>query len=113
METNQPGDVSNARIMESIGKLTGTVETMSMGLNLRIQDIRQDIRRLEESQNERMTQMEAGFNKRIDSVSTRVTALENEDKKMIEKIAKISVMGGGVSGALAAAAVILLKAFAH
>jgi hypothetical protein len=112
--------VGNAQIMHSIGKLTGAVEVMHQGLTARIDDIKADIRRLESAQGERMDRIETtlsgridhleeGFGKRIDSLGSRVTNLETEDKRLIEKTAKLSAFGGGVGGALAAAAVELIK----
>jgi hypothetical protein len=49
--------------------------------------------------------------KRLDGLGSRVTALEAEDKKLIEKTAKLSAVGGGVGGALAAVAVELIKRY--
>lgn len=112
--------VDNAHIMHSIGQLTGAVQAMHTGLTARIDDIKSDIRRLEAAQAERMDRiedglgkridgLEAGVSKRIDGLGTRVTALETEDKRMIEKVSKLSALGGGLGGAMAAAMVELLK----
>lgn len=119
----------NSQIMRSIGELTGAVKLMNEGLNRRIDDIRADIQRLDTASNERMDRMETGLNRRIDDVSSglramddsvgkridglgsRVTNLESEDKRMIEKVAKLSALGGGVGGALAAGLVEILKRF--
>lgn len=109
-----------AQIMHSIGQLTGAVNALQQGLTARIEDIRTDIRRIEDAQNERMDRVETNLtsqigqvredvNKRIDGLGTRVTNLEAEDKRLIEKTAKLSALGGGVGGALAAAAVELIK----
>lgn len=130
MTTNN-NEVSNAQIMHSIGQLTGSVQALHQGLTARIEDIRADISRLDRASNERMSRIEdnlakqitdqgESINKRIDGLETsvnekfkglgtRVTALEQEDKKMIEKVAKLSAVGGGLGGALAAAAVELIK----
>lgn len=110
----------NSQIMHSIGQLTGAVQSMHQGLTARIEDIKGDIRRLERAG--RTHDADRGKpdrpdrpgargrrNKRIDGLGTRVTALENEDKKLIEKTAKLSAVGGGVGGALAAAAVEIIK----
>lgn len=121
----------NSQIMHSIGQLTGAVHAMHTGLTARIEDIKGDIRRLEQAQSERMTRieenltgqighvrddvnkridhLEAGVSKRLDGLGTRVTNLEAEDKKLIEKTAKLGAIGGGVGGALAAAAVEIIK----
>ncbi|BCB28408.1 hypothetical protein SKTS_32940 [Sulfurimicrobium lacus] len=121
----------NAQIMHSIGQLTGAVHAMHTGLTARIEDIKSDIRRLEEAQGQRMDRIEEGLGKRIDNMEagvgkrietletsvgkridglgTRVSNLEAEDKRLIEKTAKLSALGGGIGGALAAAAVELIK----
>lgn len=126
-------DVSNAQIMHSIGQLTGTVQAMHQGMTARLEDMRHDIRRIEQTSKEQMNRVEDNLakqiteqgevmNKRIDGLEksvgekitglgTRVTALENEDKKIIEKVAKLSAVGGGVGGALAAAVVEIVKHF--
>lgn len=118
MSTNLPTD--HAQVMHSIGQLTGAVQSMHQGLTARIEDIKGDIRRLEQAQGERMTRIEENLtaqigqvrddvNKRIDGLGSRVTNLEAEDKRLIEKTAKLSALGGGVGGALAAAAVEIIK----
>ena len=110
----------NSQIMHSIGQLTGAVQAMHQGLTARIEDIKSDIRRMELAQSERMDRiedslgqridnLETSVGKRIDSLGTRVSNLEAEDKRLIEKTAKLSALGGGVGGALAAAAVELIK----
>ncbi len=110
----------NSQIMHSIGQLTGAVQAMHTGLTARIEDIKADIRRMENAQSERMDRietnlgtridnLEVSIDKRIDGVATRVANLESEDKRLIEKTAKLSALGGGVGGALAAAAVELIK----
>lgn len=112
--------VSNAQIMHSIGQLTGTVQAMHQGMTARLEDMREDIRRIEQASKEQMNRVEDNLarqitdqgemlNKRMDGIGTRVSALEAEDKKIIEKVAKLSALGGGVGGALAAAAVEIIK----
>lgn len=124
-------EVSNAQIMHSIGQLTGSVQALHQGLTARIEDIRADISRLDRASNERMSRiednlakqitdqgesinnringLETSVNEKFKGLGTRVTALEQEDKKMIEKVSKLSAVGGGLGGALAAAAVELIK----
>ena len=86
---------------------------MQQGVFARIDDIKSDIRRLEESQSQRMTQLEDRVGKRIDVLDTRVTALEVEDKRLIDRTSRLSAvsggLGGSVGGALAAGLVELLK----
>ncbi len=137
MTTENKG-VDNAQIMHSIGQLTGAVQGMQQGLTARIDDIRQDIRRLDQANNDRMDRIETSLGqkiaeqgdainrriddvagqvkslevnvgKRIDGLGSRVTSLETEDKRIIEKVARMSAMGGGIGGALVAAAVELIK----
>lgn len=116
------GDKSNdnAQVMHSLGQLTGAVQAMHQGLTARIEDIRADVRRMEAASADRMDRIENTLGNRIDRLETsvtenidklgnRVTALEVEDKRIIEKVAKLSAVGGGVGGALAAAAVELIK----
>jgi uncharacterized protein YPO0396 len=120
MEQTEGDRRDNSQIMHSIGQLTGAVQAMHQGLTARIEDIKSDIRRMELAQSERMDRiedslgqridnLETSVGKRIDSLGTRVTNLEAEDKRLIEKTAKLSALGGGVGGALAAAAVELIK----
>ncbi|MDR1349801.1 MAG: hypothetical protein LBJ59_03270 [Zoogloeaceae bacterium] len=110
----------NSQVMHSLGELTGAVQAMHQGLTARIEDIKSDIRRLEESQSQRMDKIENTLDHRIDGLQStvmrhieglgeRVTNLEAEDKRLIEKTARLSAVGGGVGGALAAATVELLK----
>ena len=120
MEQTEGDRRDNSQIMHSIGQLTGAVQAMHQGLTARIEDIKADIRRMESAQSERMDRiedslglridnLETSVGKRIDSLGTRVSNLEAEDKRLIEKTAKLSALGGGVGGALAAAAVELIK----
>jgi hypothetical protein len=101
-----------AVIMRSIGELDGSVKAMHSGLTERINDIKEDIRRLEAAQSARMDSIERNLGHRIDGLSDRIVALENEDKNQIGQIAKLSAAGGGVGGALAAVGVELLKRMA-
>jgi DNA anti-recombination protein RmuC len=133
MAENNNGDVSNAQIMHSIGQLTGTVQAMHQGMTARLEDMRADIRRLDAASNERMNRiednlaqqistqgvalnqrindLEANVGDKVKGLGTRVSALEAEDKKIIENVAKMSALGGGVGGALVTAAVELIKHF--
>ena len=110
----------NSQIMHSIGQLTGAVHSMHQGLTARIDDIKSDIRRLEAAQSEHMDRIEdslgkriyaveTNVGKRIDGIGDRVTTLEEENKKLIEKTSRLSALGGGIGGALAAAAVEVIK----
>jgi DNA anti-recombination protein RmuC len=110
----------NSQLMRTLGELTGAVREMHQGLSTRMEDIKEDIRRLESGHNDRMNRIEANMGQRIadlqtsinnqlSGLGTRVTNLEAEDKRLIEKTAKLSALGGGIGGALAAGAVELLK----
>jgi len=118
MSEQAPAD--NGQIMHSIGQLTGAIQSMHQGLTARIEDIKDDIRRLDNASNARMDRIEenmvrqiheqgASTNKRLDGLGDRVSSLEKEDKIMIREIAKYSAMGGGASAALVAGVVELLK----
>jgi SMC interacting uncharacterized protein involved in chromosome segregation len=111
---------NNAQVMHSIGQLTGAVQSMNQALTTRIEDIRQDIKRIEVAQTERLNHVESNLsgqigqlrddvNKRIDSLGVRVTSLEAEDKRLIEKTAKTLAVGGSVGIAMSAAIVELIK----
>lgn len=124
-------DVSNAQIMHSIGQLTGTVQAMHQGMTARLEDMRADIRRIDMATNDRMNRIEDNLSKQIDAqgdafntqighlekavgdritgLGTRVNTLETEEKRVIEKVARLSAMGGGIGGALAAGVVELIK----
>jgi len=107
-------------IMHALGQLTGEVRTMHDANGKRFDDLKQDIQRLEKSINERISRVENSFTqqlrdqgeqigKRIDSIGNRVTSLENEDKRLIEKVSRVSAIGGSISGGLIAGAIELMK----
>lgn len=113
-------NIDTAQVMHSIGQLTGAVKAMHEGTTARIEDIRNDIRRLENATQAQLQAVEQRLskqiedqgdqlNKRVDGLGHRVTSLENEDKRLIEKTAKLGALGGGVGGALAAGVVELIK----
>jgi hypothetical protein len=107
-------------VMHAVGQINGSIQEMHRGLCLRVDDIKADIRRMEEAQSARINRVEENLGRqienletrvgqRIDALGERVTALEVEDKKLIEKTARLSALSGGVGGALAAAAVEIIK----
>jgi hypothetical protein len=96
-------------ISNALGQLGGEFRVMHQSLASNLTVIRDEIHRLEDRSNQRLEQLESRLNIRLDNMGGRITALENEDKLMIEKVAKLSALGGGVGGALAAAAVEILK----
>lgn len=113
----------SAQILQAIGRVSGQME-MLIGQHREqarsIESIRAEIRDQEARFRETVAQTEQRLsekidaslepvNKRIDGLSTRVTALEQEDKRLIEKVAKVSAVGGTISGGLIAGMVELAK----
>jgi len=116
----------SAQILQAIGRVSGQME-MLIGQHREqarsIESIRAEIRDQEARFRETVAQTEQRLsekidaslepvNKRIDGLSNRVTALEQEDKRLIEKVAKVSAVGGTISGGLIAGMVELAKHFA-
>ena len=81
-----PSDIST--IMHGLGQLSGKVEAMHQATTARIDDIRADIKRMEASNNERITQVEARLSEQL--------------KDQGEQL-------GSVSGGLIAGAIELIK----
>lgn len=117
-DNSTPNDL--AQIMHGLGQLSGSVNALQTGLTARIEDIRSDIRRIEEAQTERLNAVERNLvgqinqlrddmGKRVDGLGTRVTHLEQEDKRIIDKVARVSALGGGAGGGLVMGAVELIK----
>lgn len=113
----------SAQILQAIGRVSGQME-MLIGQHREqarsIESIRAEIRDQEARFRETVAQTEQRLsekidaslepvNKRIDGLSNRVTALEQEDKRLIEKVAKVSAVGGTISGGLIAGMVELAK----
>lgn len=107
-------------ILHALGQLSGKVEAMHQATTARIEDIRADIKRLEQATDARINRVESNLSdqmrdqgdqlsKRLDGLGTRVTNLEAEDKRLIEKVARVSALGGSVSGGLIAGAIELIK----
>lgn len=113
----------SAQILQAIGRVSGQME-MLIGQHREqarsIESIRAEIRDQESRYREALQQTEQRvgeridaaiepINKRIDGLSSRVTSLEQEDKRLIEKVARVSAVGGSISGGLIAGAVELIK----
>ncbi len=107
-------------IMHGLGQLSGKVEAMHQAATTRMEDIRADIKRLELATNDRINRVETNLSqqlrdqgeqlgKRVDGLGSRVSSLEAEDKRLIEKVAKVSAVGGSISGGLIAGAIELVK----
>ena len=123
MSDHQINATESAQILQAIGRLSGQME-MIVGLHREqtrsIDAIRNEIREQETRFRDTVAQTEQRLsekidaslepvNKRIDGLSSRVTALEQEDKRLIEKVAKVSAVGGSISGGLIAGALELIK----
>lgn len=120
---NSPLSTSDVHtIMHGLGQLSGKVEAMHQAATTRMEDIRADIKRLELATNERINRVETNLSaqlrdqgeqlsKRVDGLGSRVTSLEAEDKRLIEKVAKVSAVGGSISGGLIAGAIEIIKHF--
>jgi len=110
----------HGEIMQSIGQLTGAVQSLSENMTTRINDIRDEIRRLERTQTielnrvesalgTRIDMLDSSLGKRIDSLGSRVGKLEDDNKKLIEKTARLSIFSGATSAGLVTAIVEVLK----
>jgi len=102
-------NTNDTAVAQALGQLSGELRVMHQSLTDAIGVIRNDLRRIEDNSNERMTRLEDAMSRRIDGMGERITSLEAEDKRLIEKVAGLSALGGTVGGALAAAAVELIK----
>jgi chromosome segregation ATPase len=113
----------SAQILQAIGRVSGQME-MLIGQHREqarsIEGIRAEIREQETRFRETVAQTEQRLseridaslepvNKRIDGLANRVGELEKEDKRLIEKVAKVSAVGGTISGGLIAGAIEVVK----
>lgn len=96
-------------MVQAVGELSGETRAMHASLSDSIKVIREDIKRVETSNNENLIHMEDRINTKVDSVSKRVSTLEAADKTMGEKITKVVAVTGITSGAVVIAAIELLK----
>lgn len=123
MSNNSITPTESAQILQAIGRVSGQME-MLIGQHREqarsIEGIRAEIREQESRFRDTVAQTEQRLsekidaslepvNKRIDSLSTRVGELEKEDKRLIEKVAKVSAVGGSISGAMIAGAIELIR----
>ena len=123
MSDNQIHPTESAQILQAIGRVSGQME-MLIGQHREqarsIENIRAEIRDQDSRFHEAMQQTEQRLsdkidaslepvNKRIDGLTTRVSSLEQEDKRLIEKVARVSAVGGSISGGLIAGAIELVK----
>lgn len=98
-----------AAVAEKLGELTGEMRAMNRTMDASLQAIRDELKRIEAASNRQMERLENGINQRLDGMDNRIIELEKEDKTLIEKVSRLSAVGGGIGGALAAGLVELLK----
>ena len=123
MGNNNIHPTESAQILQAIGRVSGQME-MLIGQHREqarsIESIRAEIRAQETRFRDTVVQTEQRLsekidpslepvNKRIDGLTTRVSSLEQEDKRLIEKVARVSAVGGSISGGLIAGAIELVK----
>lgn len=123
MTNNNITPTESAQILQAIGRVSGQME-MLIGQHREqarsIEGIRAEIREQETRFRETVAQTEQRLsekidaslepvNKRIDGLANRVGELEKEDKRLIEKVAKVSAVGGTISGGLIAGAIEVVK----
>lgn len=123
MTNNNISTTESAQILQAIGRVSGQME-MLIGQHREqarsIEGIRAEIREQETRFRDTVAQTEQRLsekidaslepvNKRIDGLANRVGELEKEDKRLIEKVAKVSAVGGTISGGLIAGAIELIK----
>ena len=107
-DSNNP-DNNMHDIKMMLGQLSGEQRVMHKSVLDSINVVREDLRRSEDATKQGMLHLETRLNAKIDDIGTRVKDLEAEDKKQIEKTAKLSAWGGGIGGALAAGIVELIQ----
>ena len=123
MSDNKIHPTESAQILQAIGRVSGQME-MLIGQHREqarsIESIRAEIREQETRFRDTVAQTEQRLsekidaslepvNKRIDGLTTRVSSLEQEDKRLIEKVARVSAVGGSISGGLIAGAIEIIK----
>lgn len=106
-ETTPNSDL--ATIMHTLGHMQGENRALFQSMTEHLSLIRADIKRVEESSQTQINHLEESIKGQIMFVERRVTNLEKSDKAQAVSIAKHSVLGGGISGALIAGAIELIK----
>jgi chromosome segregation ATPase len=113
----------SAQILQAIGRVSGQMEMLIgqhreqarsiEGIRAEIRDqearFRETVAQTEQRLSEKIDASLEPVNKRIDGLANRVGELEKEDKRLIEKVAKVSAVGGTISGGLIAGAIELIK----
>ena len=100
---------NDTAVAQALGQLTGELRVMHQSLIASIEAVRADLHRSEDATREQMAQMEARLMKHIDTQSTRISALEAEDKSQAIEMAKNGAIGGLISGVITAVAIELIK----
>ncbi|MDT4329798.1 hypothetical protein RPD76_07740 [Methylomonas sp. MV1] len=100
---------NDAALAQQLGHLTGEIRAMHQAVLASIEHLREDMRRIETSSNARIDRLEDKMSDRLDVVEGKIGELQSEDKRIIEKVAKIGALGGGAGGALVAGMVEVLK----
>lgn len=100
---------NEANLAQQIGHLTGEIRAMHASISASIEHLREDMRRIEEASTKRIERLEDKMSVRLDAVESKINELQVEDKRIIEKVAKLGALGGGASGALVAGCIELLK----
>jgi chromosome segregation ATPase len=123
MNNNSITPTESAQILQAIGRVSGQMEMLIgqhreqarsiEGIRAEIRDqearFRETVAQTEQRLSEKIDASLEPVNKRIDGLANRVGELEKEDKRLIEKVAKVSAVGGTISGGLIAGAIELIK----
>ena len=118
---------NNAQLMHEMGKIAGKLDTLADAVNDNIGSLRQDIQqvrsemiRIHTVQSASLQQLRDDLTKmieqseertaaRLEDTNRRVDRLEEEDKRVIAKLAGLTAAGGGVGSALTLVATEILK----
>ena len=123
MNNNSITPTESAQILQAIGRVSGQMEMLIgqhreqarsiEGIRAEIRDqetrFRETVAQTEQRLSEKIDASLEPVNKRIDGLANRVGELEKEDKRLIEKVAKVSAVGGTISGGLIAGAIEVVK----
>lgn len=111
-----PGDVDSAALFQQLGNLAGTVQalkeaalTQHQATMLQLNQIREDMHRMQDNHNKELALMEERLNQDIKSVAGRVATLEQETKDQAVNAAKQGVFIGGASTVLTVGFLELIK----
>lgn len=111
MGAEKESSVSTADLHQR--EMMGFMKASFQAQTMRLSELRQDISNMRQEHSQGMQQLEERLGKSIEKVSQRVDSQDEELKALAVQTAKMSAMGGGAGGLLVAAAVELIKRFAH